>query len=127
MAQGNLADALTSYQADLDIMKRLAGSDPSNAGWQDDLSISFERLGDVQMAQGNLGDAQVSYETKLAIVQGVRFGTDRHCLSKNLLRYSSSVSRLSLTRFGQLRSCQPRRPEHWSPFEHVPAKRASSA
>jgi hypothetical protein len=43
-AQGDLAAALTSYQADLAIAERLAKADPGNAGWQRDLSASFTKL-----------------------------------------------------------------------------------
>ena len=34
MAQGNLAEALKSYQDGLTVAGRLAKSDPENAGWQ---------------------------------------------------------------------------------------------
>jgi len=49
-AQGDLATALTSYRASLAIRERLAKADPGNAGWQRDLSVSHERIGDVQRA-----------------------------------------------------------------------------
>jgi hypothetical protein len=32
----------------------LAKSDPGNAGWQRDRSVSYENVGDVQVAQGDL-------------------------------------------------------------------------
>ena len=54
VAQGNLPAALTSYQAGFAIIDRLAKSDPGNAGWQRDLSVSYREVGDVQMAQGDL-------------------------------------------------------------------------
>jgi hypothetical protein len=44
VAQGNLPAALTSYQASLTIRDRLAKSDPGNAGWQRDLSVSYAKL-----------------------------------------------------------------------------------
>jgi hypothetical protein len=44
VAQGNLPAALTSYQASFAIADRLAKSDPGNAGWQRDLSVSYARL-----------------------------------------------------------------------------------
>ena len=44
-AQGDPATALTSYQASLAIMDRLAKSDPGNAAWQRDLAISNDRVG----------------------------------------------------------------------------------
>ncbi len=54
VAQGDLAGALTSYRDSLAIADRLAKSDPGNAGWQRDLSVSYEKVGDVQVAQGDL-------------------------------------------------------------------------
>ncbi len=44
-AQGDLAAALTNYQASLAIRERLAQADPGNAGWQRDLAVSFGRVG----------------------------------------------------------------------------------
>jgi hypothetical protein len=57
VAQGNLPEALKSYQADLAIADRLAKADPGNAGWQRDLSVSYNKIGDVLVAQGNLPEA----------------------------------------------------------------------
>jgi predicted Zn-dependent protease len=47
VAQGKLADALTSYQAGLPIIERLTKSDPGNANWQHDLAASYARIADV--------------------------------------------------------------------------------
>jgi tetratricopeptide (TPR) repeat protein len=66
-AQGDLAAALTSYQASLAIAERLAKADPGNASWQGDLSVSYEKIGDVQQAQGDLAAALTSYQVALAI------------------------------------------------------------
>ncbi len=66
-AQGDLAAALTSYQASHDIFDRLAKADPGNAGWQRDLSVSHDKIGDVQSAQGDLAAALTSYQASLAI------------------------------------------------------------
>jgi hypothetical protein len=52
--RGNLPEALKSYRDSLAIADRLAKSDPGNAGWQRDLSVSFNKVGDVLVAQGNL-------------------------------------------------------------------------
>jgi hypothetical protein len=62
--QGDLKAALKSYSDDLAIMERLTQSDPGNAGWQYDLGISNERIGNVQMAQGDLAAALKSYEAR---------------------------------------------------------------
>jgi hypothetical protein len=47
MAQGNLAEALKSYQDGLALADRLAKSNPENASWQRDVSISYKKIGDV--------------------------------------------------------------------------------
>ena len=67
VAQGDLAGALKSYRDSLAIVDRLAQSDPGNAGWQRDLSVSYEKIGDVQVAQGDLAGALKSYRDSLAI------------------------------------------------------------
>ena len=67
VAQGDLPAALTSYRASLAIAERLAKADPGNAGWQRDLSVSHDRIGDVQVAQGDLSAALTSYRASLAI------------------------------------------------------------
>ena len=69
VAQGDLAGALKSYRDSVAIGERLAKSDPGNAGWQRELSASYENVGNVQAAQGNLGGALASYRDKLAIME----------------------------------------------------------
>jgi tetratricopeptide (TPR) repeat protein len=44
VAQGNLPEALKSFRDGLAIADRLAKSDPGNAGWQRDLSVSYAKL-----------------------------------------------------------------------------------
>jgi tetratricopeptide (TPR) repeat protein len=44
-------------------------SDPGNAGWQRDLSVSYNKIGDVQVAQGDLKAALKSYSDDLAIAE----------------------------------------------------------
>jgi phage terminase large subunit-like protein len=51
---GNTGDSLA-------IADRLAKADPNNAEWQRDLSISYNKVGDVLVAQGDLTDALKSY------------------------------------------------------------------
>src|SRR5512147_2918064 len=59
------ADEGRSYK----IFERLAGADPGNAGWQRDLSVSHNKIGDVLRAQGNLTAALESYQASLAIAE----------------------------------------------------------
>jgi len=49
--------------------ERLAKADPGNAGWQRDLSVSQDRIGDVQQAQGDLAAALTSHQAALAIAE----------------------------------------------------------
>ena len=48
---------------------RLAASDRSNSGWQRDLSVSYNSIGDVLVAQGKLDEALKSYRDSLAIIE----------------------------------------------------------
>src|SRR4051794_5305944 len=65
--RGDLTRALASYRDSLAIAARLAQSDPGNAGWQRDLSVSYNKVGDVQRAPGDLTRALASYRDSLAI------------------------------------------------------------
>ena len=67
VAQGNLAEALKSFRDGLAIRERLAKADPNNAGWQRDLSVSYNKIGDVLVAQGNLPEALKFFRDSLAI------------------------------------------------------------
>jgi tetratricopeptide (TPR) repeat protein len=49
----------------------LAQSDPSNAGWQRDLSVSHIKIGDVLSAQGNLSEALESCRSSMEIAAGL--------------------------------------------------------
>jgi tetratricopeptide (TPR) repeat protein len=67
--RGDLKAALKSYSDSLAIVERLAQSDPGNAGWQRDLSVSYNKVGGVQVAQGDLKAALKSYSDSLAIAE----------------------------------------------------------
>jgi hypothetical protein len=64
VAQGDLAGALQSYNDSLAIADRLAKSDPGNAGWQRDLSVSHAKL------TSALGKAGKKLEAHDALNQG---------------------------------------------------------
>jgi hypothetical protein len=51
------------------IAERLAASDPSNAGWQRDLSVSWNNLGTVRQMQGDLAGALAAFEASHAIAE----------------------------------------------------------
>lgn len=66
---GDLVAALTSYQAALEIVERLAAADPDHAAWQRDRALSYIRIGDVQEEQNDRLGALQSYRAALAIRQ----------------------------------------------------------
>ena len=72
LAQGSLPEALHIYRNAQDAMDSLAKADPDNAGWQRDLSVSYNKVGDVLVAQGNLPEALKSFQGSLAIARPPR-------------------------------------------------------
>lgn len=69
-ALANSADLATRQlllQAAQNALQRLAESDPTNADWQRDLSVSLEKLGDLAMAQGNLPETRRLFDRSLSI------------------------------------------------------------
>jgi hypothetical protein len=54
VAQGKLDEALKAYRDGLAIAERLAAADRNNTEWQRDLSIAYEKVGDVLVAQGKV-------------------------------------------------------------------------
>ncbi|MEK6259121.1 MAG: tetratricopeptide repeat protein, partial [Planctomycetota bacterium] len=68
-AYADLGTARRLYVAANAVMQRLAESDPANAAWQRDLSVSFGMLGDLATAQGNLPEAQRLFGESLRIAQ----------------------------------------------------------
>jgi tetratricopeptide (TPR) repeat protein len=67
MAQGDLAEALKSYQDGLAVAVRLAKADPQNTAWQHNIALIFIKVGDVSMAQGKFAEALKSYQDALAV------------------------------------------------------------
>jgi tetratricopeptide (TPR) repeat protein len=67
LAQGKLDEAKQSYEADLGITLRLAQSDPDDALWQRDLSVSYNKFGQALEAQRHFPEALASYRQGLAI------------------------------------------------------------
>src|SRR3954467_882144 len=51
------------------IAERLARADPANAGWQRNLSVSYNKIGDVLVAQGNLPEALKAYRDSRDIAE----------------------------------------------------------
>ena len=62
-----LSESLQAFRDSHAIFDRLAKSEPGNAGWQRDLSMSYDTIGDVLVAQGNLPEALQSFRAGLDI------------------------------------------------------------
>ena len=58
---------MKAYQDSLAIAEKLAAQDAGNAEWQRDLSVSFNKIGDVQRGAGDLEGALKAYQDSLAI------------------------------------------------------------
>jgi tetratricopeptide (TPR) repeat protein len=67
-ARGRLGPALAGYRVAQASAEGMTKADPGNAGWQRDLSVSYNRIGDVLVAQGNLPEALKSFRDALAII-----------------------------------------------------------
>ncbi len=65
--RGDLLRAIESYRHGLYIAEQVVKSDPGNARWQRDLSVSYERVSEVQRALGDLADALKSCKYSFAI------------------------------------------------------------
>jgi tetratricopeptide (TPR) repeat protein len=65
--EGNLPEALKSYQAGLATAERLAKFDPGNAEWQRDLAVSYGKVGDLRRMQADLAGALKCYSDSLRI------------------------------------------------------------
>jgi tetratricopeptide (TPR) repeat protein len=64
---GQLERAHEAAERAVSLMQDLAASDPSNATWQRNLSVSQGMVGDVLRAQGKLDEALEAYNASLAI------------------------------------------------------------
>jgi tetratricopeptide (TPR) repeat protein len=67
IAEGSLPNVLRLYQAAAAIGEPIANAHPTNTGWQRDLSVSQEKIGEVLHAQGKLHAALASFRAALAI------------------------------------------------------------
>ncbi|HNM75936.1 MAG TPA: hypothetical protein PKN13_11450, partial [Accumulibacter sp.] len=64
---GDLAAARRSFDQSLQIRHRLADANPASAQAQRDVSVSLDKLGDVQQAAGDLAAARRSFDQSLQI------------------------------------------------------------
>src|SRR5262249_23776094 len=69
LARGGLGAAMSEFRAAQAIAERATRANPGNAGWQYDLSRSYDRIGDALVAQGKLTEALASFRASLAIAE----------------------------------------------------------
>jgi len=69
VAQGDLVGARARFQESLELIKRLAAADPSSASLQRDLSVSFNKVGEVLVAQGDLVGARARFQESLELIK----------------------------------------------------------
>jgi tetratricopeptide (TPR) repeat protein len=86
--QGDLDQALSYYQKGESVIKQLAETAPSNAGWQRDVSVSYDKIGDVLMAEGHWAKALDNYRSALAIRQRLVIADPSNTEWQNDLIYS---------------------------------------
>jgi tetratricopeptide (TPR) repeat protein len=68
-ARGDRDGALKAFSDGLEIAKRLAARDPNNAEWQRDLSVSYDRVGDIGAARGDRDGALKAFSDALEIAK----------------------------------------------------------
>jgi tetratricopeptide (TPR) repeat protein len=88
LTTGDTKGALAAAHQAQALMEALSASAPGNAGWQNDLSISYERIGDVQAAQGDLKAALKSYSDSRAIFERLAKAEPGNTLWKSKLSAS---------------------------------------
>ena len=76
-AQGDTAKEEEAARQALAIADRLVKADPSNELWQNDLYLSYQRVGDALKAQGKLAEALKAYQESLAVVEHFNRQTDK--------------------------------------------------
>jgi hypothetical protein len=62
---------MAAFRASLAIAERLAEAEPGRADYQRDLSVSYGRLGDLQLTQGSIEDAVGTFDRCLATATAV--------------------------------------------------------
>ncbi len=70
-ALGNRSTALDHYERGQALVQALAARDPNNAEWQRDLSVSYDRVGDISAARGDRDGALKAFNDGLEIAKAL--------------------------------------------------------
>jgi hypothetical protein len=93
--QGDATAALNSYQASLDIIQRLARTDPSNTQWQRDLAVSFGNVALIEAQQDLREKALEGFRQARDIIAQLRQKSpDNATLPKDLAWYETQLAAL---------------------------------
>ena len=108
-AQGNLAEALTSYRKGLAIIESLAKADPDNVGWQRELLLSYGRAGLVLARQGEsiLALDEFYRARSLAAQLKERFADDPQ-LSQQIVTCDAEIAKLKQAQAAEQGIAQPK-------------------
>ena len=102
--KGSTEEALKYYRSSLDIRMRLAAADPANAGWQRDLAIAYDKIGDVNATRGERDEALRNYRANFAIIEKLARGDPKNAgLQRDLM--------VSHNRIGDMRWAKGERAE----------------
>jgi tetratricopeptide (TPR) repeat protein len=67
LAKGDLVEAQAAYQQSLEIIQRLAASDPLNAGWRRQLSVCLTKIAELYERQSDRAQALLFAQESLSI------------------------------------------------------------
>jgi tetratricopeptide (TPR) repeat protein len=81
--RGHLDEALATYRQARTIAESRDKADLANLGWQYDLAISNERIGDLLMALGDYGEALKSYQAQQEVLSRMANGDPDHADRKS--------------------------------------------
>ena len=71
-AQGDLGGALKSFQASMEIRRKLAERDPGNAQWQTDVAVSCWKLSQLDTPALPKAERRALLERGLAVLEGLQ-------------------------------------------------------
>jgi tetratricopeptide (TPR) repeat protein len=67
LMQGDANAAIAAAERSRDLMQELTALDPANAGWQEDLQVSYSHLGDALRAAGRRADAIAAFRKAIEV------------------------------------------------------------
>ena len=95
VAEGNLTEALQAYRDSFAIFERLAKADPSNAGWQRDLAVSYGKLASAYLRLNNAAEALAALRKgRDVMVALVTISPSNTQWKEDLTRFDDEIAKL---------------------------------